>query len=48
MVIDAKHLCVSSRGIQDEGSSTITAEYGGIFKEQLRKEEFLKYLSLNV
>lgn len=48
VVIDAKHLCVSSRGIQDEGSSTITAEYGGIFKEQVRKDEFLKYLSLSV
>lgn len=48
VVIDAKHLCVSSRGIQDEGSSTITAEYGGVFKDQHRKEEFLKYLSLNV
>lgn len=48
VVIDAKHLCVSSRGIQDEGSSTITAEYGGIFKDQNRKDEFLKYLSLNV
>ena len=48
VVIDAKHLCVSSRGIQDEGSSTITAEYGGIFKDPLRKEEFLKYLSLNI
>lgn len=48
VVIDAKHLCVSSRGIQDEGSSTITAEYGGAFKDQNRKEEFLKYLSLNV
>lgn len=47
VVIDAKHLCVSSRGIQDEGSSTVTAEYGGIFREQRRKEEFLKYLSLN-
>jgi len=47
VVIDAKHLCVSSRGIQDEGSSTLTAEYGGIFKEQNRREEFLKYLSLN-
>ncbi len=47
VVIDAKHLCVSSRGIQDEGSSTLTAEYGGIFKEQNRKEEFLKYLTLN-
>jgi GTP cyclohydrolase I len=48
VVIDAKHLCVSSRGIQDEGSSTITAEYGGVFKDPRRKEEFLKYLSLNV
>ena len=48
VIIDAKHLCVSSRGIQDEGSSTITAEYGGIFKEQHRREEFLKYLSLSV
>ena len=48
VIIDAKHLCVSSRGIQDEGSSTITAEYGGVFKDQLRKEEFLKYLSLSI
>jgi len=48
VVIDARHLCVSSRGIQDEGSSTITAEYGGVFKNQNRKDEFLKYLSLNV
>ena len=48
VIIDAKHLCVSSRGIQDEGSSTITAEYGGVFKDPLRKEEFLKYLTLNV
>jgi len=48
VIIDAKHLCVSSRGIQDEGSSTITAEYGGIFKDPLRKEEFLKYLTLNI
>jgi GTP cyclohydrolase IA len=48
VLIDARHLCVSSRGIQDEGSSTITAEYGGVFKDIRRKEEFLKYLSLSV
>lgn len=48
VVIDAKHLCVSSRGIQDESSSTITAEYGGVFKDPHRKEEFLKYLSLDI
>lgn len=48
VVIDARHLCVSSRGIKDEGSSTVSAEYGGVFKDPLRREEFLKYLSLNV
>jgi GTP cyclohydrolase IA len=46
VVIEAKHLCVSSRGIQDEGSSTLTAEYGGVFKDQKHKDEFLKYLSI--
>lgn len=46
VVIDAKHMCVSSRGIEDESSSTVTAEYGGVFKEKDRKEEFLKYVSL--
>lgn len=47
VVIDAKHLCVSSRGIQDESSSTLTSEYSGVFKQAHRREEFLKYLSLN-
>lgn len=47
-VVDAKHLCVNSRGIRDIESSTVTAEYGGRFKkdEQLRKE-FLTYLNLD-
>ncbi|WP_346857683.1 GTP cyclohydrolase I FolE [uncultured Draconibacterium sp.] len=44
VVIDAKHLCVSSRGIQDESSSTVTAEYSGKFKEKAVRDEFLKYL----
>ena len=34
-VIDAKHLCVNSRGIRDVDSSTVTAEYGGKFKEEI-------------
>ncbi len=45
VVIDAVHLCVSSRGIKDVNSSTVTAEYGGAFLDQLRKEEFLRYIS---
>jgi GTP cyclohydrolase I len=46
-IIDAKHLCVNSRGIRDFASSTVTAEYGGVFKtdETLRKE-FLSYIQL--
>ena len=45
-VIDAKHLCVNSRGIRDIASSTVTAEYGGKFKEEATKKEFLAYLNL--
>ncbi|MDP5061576.1 GTP cyclohydrolase I FolE [Maribacter spongiicola] len=46
-VIDAKHLCVNSRGIRDIESSTVTAEYGGKFKEELVRREFLNYLNLD-
>ncbi len=45
-VIDAKHLCVNSRGIRDIESSTVTAEYGGKFKEKETREEFLKFINL--
>ena len=46
-VIDAKHLCVNSRGIKDIESSTVTAEFGGKFKDQLTKQEFLDYLKMD-
>jgi GTP cyclohydrolase I len=46
-VIDAKHLCVNSRGIRDIESSTITAEFGGKFKEDLTRREFLDYIKLD-
>ncbi|MBB3838211.1 GTP cyclohydrolase I [Runella defluvii] len=45
IVMDAKHLCVASRGVQDDSSSTVTAFYGGKFQEDSTKSEFLKYLS---
>ncbi|NND79104.1 MAG: GTP cyclohydrolase I FolE [Maribacter sp.] len=45
-VIDAKHLCVNSRGIRDIESSTVTAEYGGKFKDESIRREFLEYLNL--
>jgi len=46
-VIDAKHLCVNSRGIRDIESSTVTSEFGGKFKEKETKREFLDYIQLD-
>lgn len=46
-VIDAKHLCVNSRGIRDIESSTVTSEFGGKFKEKDIKREFLDYIQLD-
>ncbi|OJJ21744.1 GTP cyclohydrolase I FolE [marine bacterium AO1-C] len=45
VVIESKHLCVSSRGVQDTDSSTITAEYGGKFKDNEVRKEFLAYIN---
>ncbi len=45
-VIDAKHLCVNSRGIRDIESSTVTSEFGGQFKNPTIKREFLDYIKL--
>ncbi|WP_445954842.1 GTP cyclohydrolase I FolE [Yeosuana sp.] len=45
-VIDAKHLCVNSRGIRDIESSTVTSEFGGKFKEKSTRREFLDYINL--
>lgn len=44
VIIDAKHLCVSSRGIKDESSATVTSFYSGKFLEEATKNEFFKYL----
>ena len=46
-VIDAKHLCVNSRGIRDIESSTVTSEFGGQFKQKDIRTEFLNYLQLD-
>ncbi|MDA9126568.1 GTP cyclohydrolase I FolE [Flavobacteriaceae bacterium] len=46
-VIDAKHLCVNSRGIRDIESSTVTSEFGGKFKEKDTRREFLDYIQLD-
>jgi GTP cyclohydrolase I len=44
VVIEAEHMCISTRGIEDKGSMTVTAEYCGKFKEESVKGEFLQFL----
>jgi len=44
VIIDAKHLCVSSRGIKDESSSTVTSYYGGVFNNTEKIVELQNYL----
>jgi GTP cyclohydrolase IA len=46
VLIDAKHLCVSSRGIKDESSATVTSYYGGKFQQESVRQEFLKNIAL--
>ncbi|HLU93949.1 MAG TPA: GTP cyclohydrolase I FolE [Membranihabitans sp.] len=41
VVVDAKHFCVTTRGIQDEESSTITLDYSGQFSDKKTRMEFL-------
>ena len=45
VVIDASHLCVSSRGVGDTNSTTGTAHFSGKFKEPNTRAEFLNFIN---
>lgn len=45
--IDSKHLCVSTRGIKDHSSTTITAEYRGAFENEETQQKFIDYIKTN-
>ena len=45
VIIDAKHLCVSSRGIKDDTSATVTSYYGGVFKTPSKITELQNYIN---
>jgi GTP cyclohydrolase I len=47
VMMDAKHLCVSSRGVKDDSSNTITTFFGGKFQDEKTKMEFLQYVDIN-
>jgi GTP cyclohydrolase I len=44
VIIDAKHLCVASRGVKDDTSSTVTTYYGGKFRDAKKLEELQHYI----
>lgn len=45
VIIDAKHLCVSSRGIKDDTSTTVTAYYGGVFNTHEKIVELQNFIN---
>ncbi len=48
VIIDAHHMCVSSRGVKDVNSNTVTSFYGGKFEnDEQSRIEFLQYISLD-
>lgn len=48
IVVNAKHLCVVTRGVKDAASSTITSLFHGKFQDEDIKNEFLKYIDMNI
>ena len=45
VIIDAKHLCVSSRGIKDESSATVTTSFNGAFNNPQKINELLQLIN---
>ena len=44
VIIESKHLCVASRGIKDDSSTTVTASYHGKFNDATTKAELLSFV----
>jgi GTP cyclohydrolase I len=46
VILDAKHLCVASRGIKDTSSTTVTASYNGKFNDMQTRNELFQYIGM--
>jgi len=44
VVIDAAHLCLTSRGVKDVNSSTVTVQFSGKFNSRDTRNEFLSFI----
>ena len=47
VVVDARHMCVESRGVEDVTSSTVTASISGQFRKEATRIEFLRYIGMS-
>ncbi|MFC2114333.1 GTP cyclohydrolase I FolE [Bacteroidota bacterium] len=48
VIIEASHMCVSTRGIQDEGSTTVTSSYSGQFKNVAYRQELIEMVKMDL
>ena len=48
VVIEAKHLCMSMRGIQKQNSSATTSAFTGEFENEKTRAEFVRLISANL
>ena len=46
VVIDARHMCVECRGVEDVTSSTITSAISGQFQEDSTRSEFMRFIGM--
>lgn len=46
VIIEANHMCVAMRGVQDVHSSTVTSDFSGKFLDTKTREELMKYIML--
>lgn len=47
VIIEADHMCVAMRGVQDITSSTVTSEFSGKFLDAKNREELLRLITLD-
>jgi len=45
VVIEAKHMCMSMRGIEKQNSVTTTSDFTGAFQKEATRQEFIRLIS---
>ncbi len=46
VIIEADHMCVAMRGVQDVSSSTVTSQFSGKFLDTKTREEMMKMIAM--